>query len=346
MGQKEEESNQNLQNIIDALVSRQTKSSPSSEYDGPSDATAAQELIFQETDTDESAADLLLDINDDTPDAPVAYIDDVTNVDDAANVGNIAYIDDVAHVGNVGYITDFTDAADAADADNIAVNFKNADDGSADIAYAATGDDATDTAYSATGDDAADTAYSAIGDDAADTAYSAIGDDAADTVGINAVGDAAVAKGTSYDASTDNPEGRLIFLSRTLSGLVDLFLIALFSGVFLGMADYFTNAAILSSVSVLNFTTLFLMIYFLYSIFFIGTNGQTIGMIMTDLRVISINKTPLVFSQVVRRNAVFLVSLFGLGIGLLTGVISQNCLCLHDRLSQTCVVRTIEKVEI
>jgi len=142
-----------------------------------------------------------------------------------------------------------------------------------------------------------------------------------------------------------NPEGRLIFLSRTLSGLVDLFLIALFTVIFLGMADYFTNAPILNSVSVISFTTLFLMIYFLYSIFFIGTNSQTIGMIMTDLRVVSMNENTLSMSQVVRRNATFLVSLFGLGIGLLAGVFSRKCLCLHDRLSKTSVVRILEKPE-
>jgi hypothetical protein len=40
---------------------------------------------------------------------------------------------------------------------------------------------------------------------------------------------------------------------------------------------------------------------------------------------------------------VFLVSLFGFGIGLLIGVFSRKCMCLHDRLSKTRVVRIMEK---
>ena len=193
--------------------------------------------------------------------------------------------------------------------------------------------------------DLLDAAYAAnteiVGDveDNANTEY------AADDEGIADIEDSedidAAAVDSPYDTNANNPEGRLIFLSRTLSGLIDLFLIALFSGIFLFLADYFTNAPILSSIGVISFTALFMIIYLLYSIFFLGTSRQTIGMMATDLRIVGINKEWVSLSQIVRRSAAFPVSIFGLGIGLLIGVFSRECLCLHDRLSETCVVRTL-----
>ena len=144
----------------------------------------------------------------------------------------------------------------------------------------------------------------------------------------------------------DDSEGRLIFISRTFSGVVDLFLPAIFSGIILGIAEYSTDAPMLSSLTMINFSALFLMIYFLYSIFFLMTNGQTIGMMAAELRVTAMNGNPLSMSQVVRRNAMFLISLFGLGIGLVTGLFSRECLCLHDRLSGTYMIRTFKQADI
>ena len=105
------------------------------------------------------------------------------------------------------------------------------------------------------------------------------------------------------------------------------------------MADYFRNAPILTSVNLISFAMLFLMIYLMYSVFFLATNNQTIGMMATDLRVVCMNREKVTISQVLQRNTVFLFSLFGFGIGLLIGVLNQECLCLHDRLSKTCIVR-------
>jgi len=195
--------------------------------------------------------------------------------------------------------------------------------------------DMLDAAYAANTKDAKETV------DDADAEYTAEYEDLTDIENYEDIEDVSVAVGSSYNANDNNPEGRLIFLSRTLSGLIDLFLIALFSGIFLFLADYFTNAPILSSIRVISFAALFLIIYLLYSIFFLGTSRQTIGMMATDLRVVGMNQEWVSMSQVVRRSAVFPVSLFGLGIGLLAGVFSRKCLCLHDRLSKTCVVRTL-----
>jgi uncharacterized RDD family membrane protein YckC len=138
---------------------------------------------------------------------------------------------------------------------------------------------------------------------------------------------------------TADSEGRLIFLSRTLSGLVDLVLIFLFSGIFLTASDKVAGDPLLSSMGLWNFTLLFLMIYCFYSLFFLGTNSQTIGMMVTDLRVVGIAGNRISWRQVGLRCALFLPSLFVLGLGLLMGLFNRDHLCLHDKLSGTCVVR-------
>ena len=134
-------------------------------------------------------------------------------------------------------------------------------------------------------------------------------------------------------------EGRLILLSRTLSGLVDLVLIFFFATLFLIAADYFADTPVLSSMSLVNFAGLSLMIYFFYSLFFLGTNSQTIGMMTTGLRVTGVKENHVSMGQVLRRSVIFLVSLFGLGIGLLMGLFNRDCRCLHDTLSGTCIIR-------
>ena len=134
-------------------------------------------------------------------------------------------------------------------------------------------------------------------------------------------------------------EGKLILLSRTLSGLIDLILIFLFSILFLIAADYFADAPMLTSMSLMNFAGLSLMIHFFYSFFFLGTNSQTIGMMTTGLRVTGVSENHVSMGQVFRRSVIFLISLFGVGLGLLMGLFNRNCRCLHDTLSGTCVVR-------
>ena len=268
-----------------------------------------------------------------------AQIGDIVNDDDFAD-DSIVDDDDNARIGDIVNDDDFTD--DSIVDDDIAdVADNNALDNEDDII----GDDATDDEGVSVRPEDTD------GLDSSDTiniVYPVNAGYFPKDADIQGVPDGEVIANDNNNAEAGDspyilnapiPEGRLIFLSRTLSGLIDLFLIVLFTGAFLCTADFFTDAPMLNSVNVISFSTLFLMNYFLYSIFFLGTNGQTIGMIMTDLRVESINKKPLLFSQVVRRSAAFLVSLFGLGIGLLTGVISSECLCMHDRLSETRVIR-------
>jgi uncharacterized RDD family membrane protein YckC len=135
-------------------------------------------------------------------------------------------------------------------------------------------------------------------------------------------------------------EGKLIFLSRTLSGLIDLICIVFFVGIFIIAADRFGGIIVLDRVSLADFAALFLLTYFVYSIFFLTASGQTIGMMITDLRVIGIGRKRPSVPQFIKRCFWHLISLLACGIGLLWGLFDRNSLCLHDRLSETRVIRT------
>jgi len=134
-------------------------------------------------------------------------------------------------------------------------------------------------------------------------------------------------------------EGKLILLSRTLSGLVDLIIIVLCTGVFILAADYFSGIIALDRISLLIFSVLFLLNYFLYSLFFLSASNQTIGMMITDLHLVGRGEKRPTMGQLLRRCCGYLVSLFGLGIGLLSGLFDRGSLCFHDHVSGTYVAR-------
>lgn len=144
----------------------------------------------------------------------------------------------------------------------------------------------------------------------------------------------------SAPRSFKDREGKLIFLSRTLSGLIDLICIVLFAGIFVIAADHFGGIIVLDAVSLVGFAALFLLTYFVYSVFFLTASNQTIGMMITDLRVIGINRNRPSLQQFLKRCCWHLISLLVLGIGLLWGLFDRDSLCLHDRLSDTRVIRS------
>ena len=139
--------------------------------------------------------------------------------------------------------------------------------------------------------------------------------------------------------SFEGPEGKLILLSRTLSGLVDLICVVLCTGLLILAADYFSGIIVLDSVSAVYYSLLFLMTYLVYSLFFLASSSQTVGMMITDLHVVRMDERRPSLPQIVGRCGCYLVSLFGFGIGLLWSLISRKHLCLHDRVSGTQVVR-------
>jgi uncharacterized RDD family membrane protein YckC len=148
--------------------------------------------------------------------------------------------------------------------------------------------------------------------------------------------------GNSSSSTPDLPvqnEGKLIFLSRTLSGLIDLIFIVLWIGIIIISSDAISGIIVMDFVSLISYSALFLLTYFVYSIFFLASSNQTIGMMITDLRVVGPNRRRPLIGQIIYRCCGYLVSLFSFGIGLLWGLLDRDSLCFHDRLSHTQVIR-------
>jgi len=137
----------------------------------------------------------------------------------------------------------------------------------------------------------------------------------------------------------EGDEGKLILLSRTLAGLVDWIVVLLCTGAFIIAADVFSGVISLDYLSLVIFSALFLLNYFVYSLFFLSASSQTIGMMMTDLRVVGMDERRPSIGRLVGRCCGHLVSVFGLGIGLLLSLFNRESLCFHDWLSGTRVIR-------
>ena len=134
-------------------------------------------------------------------------------------------------------------------------------------------------------------------------------------------------------------ETKLILLSRSLSGLIDLIVAILCTGVFIISADYFSGIVILDGVSRIEFAGLFLLIYLSYSIYFLATSGQTVGMMITDLRVIGVEGIRPSISQLFSRCLGYFLSVLVLGAGLFWSLFDRQNMCFHDRFSNTSVRR-------
>lgn len=134
-------------------------------------------------------------------------------------------------------------------------------------------------------------------------------------------------------------EGKLILVSRTLAGLVDLIVITACTGGCMIAADHFAGIVALDPVSLGHMLALFLLIYFLYSLFFLSATNQTIGMMMTDLQVVDARERRPSWQRILGRCCLYLASLFVLGLGLIAGLFDRESRCFHDRTSGTRVIR-------
>lgn len=143
----------------------------------------------------------------------------------------------------------------------------------------------------------------------------------------------------SAESEFPENEGKLILLSRTLCGLVDLIVVLVSTGALILAADFFSGIIVLDLVSYLYFGLLFLLTYFSYSLFFLAASSQTIGMMITDLRVVGVYHERPSFRQLFQRCWGFLLSLLGLGFGLVWGLFDRESLCFHDRISDTQIIR-------
>jgi len=142
-------------------------------------------------------------------------------------------------------------------------------------------------------------------------------------------------------ATPASKEDKLIFISRTFSGLVDLLIVVLAASSFIFAVDIIEGIEIFDTVSLLYYLALLIVTFFVYSIYFLLTACQTIGMMITDLRVVgTMDKRPTI-TQLFARCGSYIVALLGLGLGLLWGCFDRENRCLHDRLSGTRVIRIL-----
>jgi uncharacterized RDD family membrane protein YckC len=131
-----------------------------------------------------------------------------------------------------------------------------------------------------------------------------------------------------------------ILLRRTLSGLVDIAIVALSASAFIMAADYFSGTRMLNSAGMIHYSALFLLVYFLYSLFFLGLSNQTVGMMLTNLYLVAYGEEKfLKMHRIFARCCGYLLSLFCLGIGLIWALFDQENRCLHDRWTNSRVAR-------
>ena len=134
-------------------------------------------------------------------------------------------------------------------------------------------------------------------------------------------------------------ENKLILLSRTLAGLVDLIIVIVSGSAFIFTVDVLEGIDVFDAVSITHYLLLLLVTYFVYSLFFLSTGTQTIGMMLTDLRVVGTSMKRPKITQLLVRCITFLLGLAAFGVGLLWGCFDRQSRCLHDWLSQTRVER-------
>lgn len=149
------------------------------------------------------------------------------------------------------------------------------------------------------------------------------------------------ASGLEKTAPLPDPDGedKLILLSRILSGLIDLLIVGICAGSFVVAVDVFSGINVVDNVSLFYYGALLLMTFLVYSVFFLGTVNQTVGMMIKDLRIVGINGERPKISQVLGRCGAYLVSWLTLGVGLVWAAFDRDAMCLHDKLSHTRVVR-------
>jgi uncharacterized RDD family membrane protein YckC len=140
-------------------------------------------------------------------------------------------------------------------------------------------------------------------------------------------------------AGIEPESDRLILLSRTFSGLVDLVIVVLMASAMIYAVDVIEGIEIFDTVSLLHYLALLAAVFLAYSVFFLASANQTIGMMITDMRIISESDGRTTLGQVFVRALAFLPSLLAAGAGLVVGLFDPQARCLHDRLSRTRVIR-------
>jgi uncharacterized RDD family membrane protein YckC len=136
------------------------------------------------------------------------------------------------------------------------------------------------------------------------------------------------------------PEGRTLLPRRAVAFLIDLTVLAilflthtLVTSRFVGLptsrmlADYY-----------IQFLIFHLFLFFLYFVFFQALVGQTIGMQLMRLEIVSFREEGITFSSALLRTVVFLLMLLPAGTGLIFMFLNDEGFGFHDRASGTGIV--------
>jgi uncharacterized RDD family membrane protein YckC len=153
--------------------------------------------------------------------------------------------------------------------------------------------------------------------------------------GITAPEEAPLFASVTAVVKEPEPDGKMILLSRTLSGLVDILVVFLWTVALIVAEDLFSGIETFDLTSIRNGVLLLAANYFLYSLFFLGTANQTIGMMITNLRLVGDSGFRPDMGRIVWRCVLFLPSLLLLGAGLAWAFVDRQSRCLHDTMSHT-----------
>lgn len=128
----------------------------------------------------------------------------------------------------------------------------------------------------------------------------------------------------------DSVSERASFLSRAGAYLIDLILVNLFGALIKGVFLHSIKPYIAP------FSPLLILFYFTY---FYGTTGETIGKIIMGLKVVSVDGSPLTFTQGFLRAIGYWISALPFLLGFFWFFLDKDGQCLHDKIAGTYVVR-------
>lgn len=137
---------------------------------------------------------------------------------------------------------------------------------------------------------------------------------------------------------------KMILVYRFLSGLLDLMIMVISAGALIIAADLLSGIRAPVRLGIMHCAMLFLLVYLVYSLVFLGISNQTIGMMMMNLRVIGEDGQRARPGQMFARIGAYLLSLLCVGTGLIWALFDKDCLCFHDRATGTRLSRTESEI--
>ena len=140
-------------------------------------------------------------------------------------------------------------------------------------------------------------------------------------------------------------EDHMVFSSaelntRALAFFIDLAIVSILALVAYGIGVYFLQVASVDSENA--FMTIYLLLFFLASAYFVvlnGYSGRTIGKMLMGIRIISVDGATIGFWQSFVRWIGYYISGIFLFIGFLWSIIDRNSQSWHDKLAGTFVIK-------